>query len=132
MTDRPDIEGDLAHTPAVGLPPLLAVTTVEVKIYLGSPSARLVDILSSIHSAPALSSITFKYLKSSTVEDTPTSSIWVDIDKWLARLAMNVKTGRSLTAILMPRPEGNSKWEECLPKFTRAGGELRVETNVHS
>ena len=136
LTSPLDVERPLElmnpSPPTVHLPPLLALATIQVEIRSDLLSARLADILSSIHSAPDLSSIIFKYPKSTTVKDVPTSRTWIDVDKWLARLAMSVKTRRSLTVVLTTWPEGNSRWEEYLPEFMKAGGELRVEAGARS
>ena len=108
--------------PVVPLPPLPALTSIEVTIHSGSLSARLADPLSCIRSAPALPSITFKYSNATPVEDIPASRLWTDVDRWLTRLAMHVKTKRSLSLVLKPcQPGGNSKREECLPEFRKAG-----------
>lgn len=110
----------------VHLPPLPALTSVRLEIRSGALSPRLADILSCIRSVPALSSVTFKYPRLSGVEVIHASSPWIDVDKSLTRLAMEVKSKRSLVVVLTPWPEGNSSWEEYLPEFRRAGGELRV------
>ncbi|KAF9648587.1 hypothetical protein BDM02DRAFT_3115208 [Thelephora ganbajun] len=118
--------------PIVQLPPLSALTTMEVTIYPGFLSARLADFLPCIHSAPVLSSITFKYLKLTPPEDIPTSHLWNNVDKWLARLATHAKVKGGLTVVLALWPERNLKWEECLLEFRKAGGELKIETGTHS
>lgn len=132
LTSPPDLYSLMASVgtfpPVVPLPPLPVLTSIEVTIHSGSLSARLADLLSCIHSAPALSSITFKYPKATPVGDILASRLWIDVDRWLARLAMHVKTERNLTLVLKPWPEGNSEWEECLPEFRKAGGELNVIT----
>jgi hypothetical protein len=133
LTSPPDVYPyltSIAFPPLVHLPPLPALTTVEVKIYWGCLSARLADILSCIRSAPALSSIIFKYPRSTAPENIATSRAWVDVDRWLARLAIRAKAGRSLMVTLTPWPEGDSEWEleGYLPEFRKAGGELRVCT----
>jgi len=134
LTSPPDAYPSFApgdpHYPVVPLPPLLALVTMEVDIHLGSLSDRLADFLSCIRSAPALSSITFKYVKRFPVEDIPASGPWISVDKWLARLATDVRTKRSLTVVLTPWLEGNSQLEEWLPEFRKAGGELKVEKLV--
>ena len=136
LTSPPETEYPLELTnpfpPTVHLPPLPALATIQVEIRSGFLSDDLADVLSSIHSAPDLSSIIFKYPKSTTVKDVPTSRTWIDVDKWLARLATSVKTRRSLTVVQTTWPEGNSKWEEYLPEFMKAGGELRVEASARS
>ena len=47
------------YSAAVSLPPLFALATLHIEIFRSQPFARLAYILSSIHSAPALASITF-------------------------------------------------------------------------
>ena len=119
--------------PVAHLPPLPALTTMELKVHSGSPSARLVDFLSCIRSAPALSSITFKYPAWNAVEGIPAASCqWTDVDEWLARLATHVRGRRSLTVVMLLWLEGDSKWEERLPEFRKAGGQLRVDVGVPS
>ena len=103
---------------------------MELKVYPRSPSARLADILSCIRSAPTLSSITFRYPESTAAGDVPFPHQWVDVDEWLARLAVHVETKESLTVVILQWLKGSSKWEECLPKFRKAGGQLRVEVPV--
>ena len=60
------------------------------------------------------------------MEDLPTSAQWIGVDKSLARLAMEVKPKRDLVVILTPWLGGSLSWENYLPGFRRAGGELRV------
>jgi len=79
---------------------------MKLEIHLCALSPRLADILSCIRSVPALSSITFKYLKRTGVEDIPTSPEWVCVDKSLARLAVEVKAERSLV-VVTPWPKGH-------------------------
>ena len=114
------------YHPMVHLPPLPALTSVKLEIRSGTLSLRLVDILSCIRSVPALSSVAFKYPKMSGVEAIHASSQWINVDKSLARLAMEVKSKRGLVVVLTPWLEGNLSWEKYLPEFRRAGGELRV------
>ena len=80
--------------PAIDLPLLSALTTLEVTASLGSLTARLANFLSPIHSAPALSSVIFRDLYRSGTRDI--------VDNRLAQLAMQVKTKRSVTVV----PEG--------------------------
>lgn len=130
LTSLPDVYPPLAPVgafpPVDYLPPLPALTTMEITIRSGSLSARLADFLSCIRSTPALSSITFKYPRSTPAEDIPTSRRWIQVDNWLARLAMHVKAKRRLKVVLTPWPEGTPGWEECLPEFGKAGGVLNV------
>jgi len=79
-----------------------------------------------MHSAPALSSVVF------TSELWPSSGclpsgLWVDVDKWLVRMARQTKVEGGLTVILVQGPEDKPVWGGCLPEFKRAGGELRIE-----
>ena len=138
LTSLPDIFPRVARPtggfpPVVHLPPLPALTTMEFMIRSRSPSARLVDILSCIRSAPALSSITFKFLAWHVVGGIPTvPSQWTNVDKWLARLATHVAARRSLMVVILLRSKGDSRWEERLPEFRKAGGQLRVEVDTDS
>ena len=79
------------------LPPLPALTTVEVAVRLGYLTGHFPNFLSCIHSAPALSSVIFRYQYVTIIEDIPRSRVWVDVDNGLARLAMQVKNERSFT-----------------------------------
>ena len=134
LTSSPDIDlytGPVnVFPPMVHLPPLPALTSLKLEIRSVTLSSRLADIISCIRSVPALSSVTFKYPKMDGVEVIHTSSQWTDVDKSLTRLAMEVKSKRSLVVVLTPWPEGNSSWEEYLPEFQRVGGKLRVSSSA--
>ena len=111
----------------VHLPPLSALTRVDIQLYSEEVSGRLVALLSSIRSAPVLSSITFTFPVHPSALIYPPTGPWVGVDKWLARLASDC--GRSeggLTVMLKPWPEGNSNWEGYFPAFRMAGGQLTV------
>ncbi|KAF9652834.1 hypothetical protein BDM02DRAFT_3183185 [Thelephora ganbajun] len=127
----PPISPMTTFPPVARLPPLSALTTMEVRMHSDTLSARLADFLPCIHSAPALTSITFKYPKS-TPEDIPSSRIWNDMDKWLARLAMHAKAKRGLTVVLAVWSERNLKWEEFLLEFRKAGAVLLFFWNKQS
>ena len=94
----------MPYSPPAHLPPFRVLTTMEIETNSGPLSARLASFLSSILSAPALSSITFRYLGSNPREDIPVSSVWKDVDRYLARLAAQTKRDRSLTVVLVPWP----------------------------
>jgi len=134
LTSSPDLDPHIgpvnAFPPIVHLPPLPVITSVKLEIRSGTLSPRLADVLSCIRSVPALSSVTFKYPKMSGVEVIHASSQWIDVDESLTRLAMEVRSKRSLVVVLTPWPEGNSSWEVYLPEFRRAGGELRVSPDA--
>ena len=116
--------GPASSSPVLHLPPLPALITLEVRIDRSFISSRLVDTLSQIRSAPALRSIIFKYWGGTPLGTIPRSKPWIDVDKSLARLAVQVKTKKRLTVIL-----GCPQWEECLPEFRKAGGETKVIAN---
>ena len=113
--------------PTISLPPFPTITTVNIAIRAGEPFARLTYVLSRIHSAPALASIVF-----TSEEGWPTcgcfpSGLWVDVDEWLVRMAMQTKAKGGLTVTLVQEPEEEPVWSECLPKFRKVGGEVRIE-----
>ena len=134
--NSPDLHKPAGHSysfsPADQLPSFPALTTIEVKVHSGLLSAPLVSLLSRIRSAPALSSITFEYPESTRAVEDVLSVLWVDVDKWLAWLATSAKSEGGLTVVLPPWPEENSSVEGCLPKFRKAGGELRVDVGISS
>ena len=111
------------------LPPFPALTTVNVELFAGRPSARLAYILSRIHSAPTLASIVF------TLEEWPSGGclppgLWNEVDEWLARMVVQTEVEGSLTVILEQRPEDEPVLEECLPEFRKAGGEVRIKVTA--
>ena len=108
------------------LPPLPILATIEIEIFDPPPTDRIATFL-SILSAPALSSITFRYNYLDIRTDIVSDAVWKDVDKCLARLAAHAKRDGSLTVVLAPWPAGYSVSEECLPEFRKAGGELKVE-----
>jgi hypothetical protein len=53
------------------------------------------------------------------------------VDKWLARTTLQTEVKGSLTVVLAQKPEeGPGFWEGSLPEFRKAGGELRIETEI--
>ena len=56
------------------------------------------------------------------------SGPWVDVDKWLARMAMQTKVKGSLTVILAQWSEDKPSQERYFPEFRKVGGKLRVGT----
>lgn len=113
-------------TPANNLPPLPALATIEIEVCLETLSPSIADFVRCIQSAQSLSLVTFKYIGSTPAMDTHNSSSWFKVDEWLAMLATSLKKNGNLTVVLTPWPERNSKWEEYLPEFRKAGGELKV------
>ena len=121
--------------PDVHLPPLPTLTTVRVKLLSSAVSRCMAHILSSIHSAPALSSVAFTLPAGHGGGVFPHfhNSNCIEVDKWLARLTSERdRAGEGLTVVLTPWPEGNSDWEGYFPGFRRAGGELKVDAGIHS
>jgi len=120
----------MLHTPLpeVHLPPLPALARVDIQLYSEGVSGRLVDLLSSIHSAPVLSPVTFKFPVRFRASGFPPPGCWVDMDNWLARLASDrSRTEGGLIVMLKPWPDGNSNWEGYFPEFRMAGGQIAIE-----
>jgi len=114
--------------PGAHLPALSALTEVEIQLYSEEVSCRLAALLSSVHSAPALSSVTFASPIQISALTFPSSGPWVSVDKWLARLAgKRDRTEAGLVVVLIPWSEGNTNWEGYFPEFSMAGGQLTVE-----
>jgi len=90
---------------------------------------RLIAILSSISSAPALGSVTIGHDMWSDINQ-PFQVQWVDMDRWLARVAQQARVQGGLSVTLKWWPKGKPVWEGFLRDFRRAGG--RVKTDVHS
>ena len=110
----------------MSLPPFPVIATLNIDLREGDPFPRLAYILSCIRSAPALASVVF------TSDEWPTggcfpSGLWVDMDKWLARMATQTKAKGGLTVILAQQPGDEPVWEGCLPEFRNAGGKVRTE-----
>jgi len=94
------------------------------------PSPRLFTILSSIYSAPALGSITFRHKIWSNIGQSSFQGAWADMDRWLTRMAWRARVQGGLSVILKSWPKGKPVWEGFLRNFRRAGGQ--VKTDVHS
>jgi len=82
-------------------------------------------LFNSINSAPVLASVTltagnWRFGRNSTSEGP-----WVDVDKWLARMALQTEVKGGLTATLAHWPV----WKEYLPEFRKAGGKLKTGGN---
>ena len=111
-----------AFPPVLHLPRLPALTTVKVRSGPNPISPRLADFLSCIHSAPVLSSITFKPEDPFPLKADPNP--WIEVDNWLTQLVAQVKDERKLTVVL-----GDPEWEEYLPEFRKAGGEVKMASD---
>ena len=113
-------------SPSIDLPPLLALTSLQIRLYTCSPSRRLTKILSSIPSAPALTSIAFEYGGWGGIPRAVDLSTWADADKFLARIAKGVNAKGGLVLTLKPWPSDQMVWEWFLPQFREAGGKIRT------
>ena len=77
--------------PVVSLPPLLALTTMKILLCSDEPFARLAYILSSIHTALALVSVTLTSQKSPPTGTGPQvrGLMWISGWRgWLCRLRL--------------------------------------------
>ena len=120
--DLPDtlVEG---IPPPIHLPPLPALTTLVIYHYEDHPSPHLTNILCSIGSAPVLTSIAIENTDWIYIEHLPLADLWVDVDRWLSRIAKHagVKGGLPLTLRRW------SVWEGFLPEFRESGGKIKPE-----
>ena len=110
--------------PAVLLPPLPALTALRIGLCSGGPFPRLAYILSSIHSTPALTSITFTFDRWWHGEHFPSSDPWVEVDKWLAKMALQTEVKRSLTVKLAQQQEDGRPWKNISPSSGRLEANL--------
>jgi len=106
---------------------LPALATLGVELCEDYPSLRLTDILCSILSAPALTSITVGSDKWD-VNEYPPSASWVGVDRWLAQIVKHAEVKGGVPLTLRQWPEGKSVWEGFLPEFRKAGGEIKTDT----
>ena len=115
------------QTPFIDLPssPVLTSIRVLLCIFGGEPSGRIVNILSSISSTPALAFVDIQCGNDNACEPTP-SDEWDDLDKWLARVAQHITAERSLALTLRRWLFSESSWEALLPRFREAGGKIKT------
>ena len=75
------------------------LTTLAIEIDAVDPSPHLTNILFSIDSAPALSSITIEHVDWKSTKHLCLGAAWVGVDRWLSRIAKHTKAtgGLSLT-----------------------------------
>ena len=112
--------------PPIHLPPLFALTTLVISLCTHSPSPHLTNILRSIGSAPALTSVTIDISDYIFAEHFPS---WVDVDRLLSRIAKQTKVMGGLLLTLRRWPEGKSVSEGFLPEFRESGGKIKVIDN---
>jgi len=84
------------------------------------------NVLCSIGSAPALTSIVIDHSNWELIEDLFFEDMWVDLDRWLSRIARRTEATGGLTLTLRGWPEGKPIWEGFLPEF-RESGQIKVE-----
>lgn len=116
------------------LPTLSTLATLKIDICSVEISDRLEYLLSSIQSAPVLSSVTFAIRGSLPWLALPTPDQWVGVDKWLIQLAGERDKAKGGLEVMLSRwPRGNTNWEGYFPEFREAGGRLTVEfVGAHS
>jgi len=110
----------------IHLPPLPALTTLVIELHLSGLLPHFANTLCSIGSAPALESIVIDYPNWGHIDGIFSEDPWVDLDRWLSRIARHAEVAGGLTLTLRRWPEGKSIWEGFLPKF-RESGEIKVE-----
>jgi len=126
MTYLPDTSNNWIPPP-IHLPPLPALTTLVIDLRVFNPSPRLTNILCSIDSAPALTSIIVEPPNRIIAGRLPSASSWVDVDRWLSRIAKHTKVVGGLSLTLRRWPEGKSVWKGFLPEFRESGGKIKAE-----
>ena len=125
MTDLPDSSADAVPS-IIHIPSLPALTTLVINLHLSGFLPHLMNVLCSIGSAPALTSIAIDHYNWELIEDLFFEDSWVDLDRWLSRIARHAEAMGGLTLTLRGWPEGKSIWEGFLPEF-RESGEIKVE-----
>ena len=122
MTDLPDLSAGEA-LPPIHLLSFPALTTLAVYVYIDRPSPRLKNILGSIGSAPALTSIVIESRGWASFDYLPLADLWVDVDRWLSRISRHDKVEGSLLLTLRPW----TVWEGFFPEFRESGGKIKVD-----
>jgi hypothetical protein len=126
VTDVPDYSTKTTPPP-IHLPSLPALTTLIIDLSNYNPSPHLTNILCSICSAPALISIVIEYDDWDFIENPPVEDPWVDVDRWLSRIAKHAKVKGDLALTLAQWPEDMSVWDGFLPEFRESGGQIKVD-----
>jgi len=124
MTNLPDVSAGEA-LPPIHLPSFPALTTLIIYIYVDHPSPRLTNILCSIGSAPALTSIFIEYSDWIFLDHLPLADRWVDVDRWLSQIAKHAKVEGGLPLTLRRW----TVWEGFLPEFRESGGRIQVDNS---
>jgi hypothetical protein len=76
-----------------------------------------------------LASITFRSEEGWFRKHVPFLGPWVDVDKWLARMALQTdsEVRGNLMVVIVQLPEDGPVLEGCFPEFRMAGGEVKIE-----
>jgi len=122
MTDLPDLSVGEA-LPPIHLLSLPALTTLAVYVYIDRPSPHLENILRSIGSAPALTSIVIESKGWASFDYLPLMDLWADMDRWLSRISRHAKVEGGLLLTLRQW----MVWEGFFPEFRESGGKIKVD-----
>jgi hypothetical protein len=128
VTDLPDYSAEGIPSP-IHLPSLPALTTLVIHLSGYGPSLYLTNVLCSIGSASALTSIFIEHRNWNRIEN-PLEGHWVDVDRWLSRIAKRAKVNGGLTLTLKNWPEGKSVWEGFFLEFMESGGGTWVDRSM--
>jgi len=129
MTHLPDASTNRIP-PLIPLPPLPALTTLVIDLRFYYPLPHLTNTLCSIDSAPALSSIAIKHTDWERMGHLCLGDQWVDVDRWLSRMAKQNKVTGGLSLTLGRWPKGKPVWEGFLPEFRESAGQIKVDNSM--
>ena len=73
-----------------------------------------------------LTSIAIEYGDWKYIGHLPSDDQWIDVDRWLSRVAKHAEVIGGLQLTLRQWPEGRPVWEGFLPEFRKSGGEIKV------
>jgi len=116
--------------PPIDIPSLTALTILSIEFCMVNPSPRLTSILCHIPSIPMSTSITMGHAawpNSDTDTEHAFQGRWVEIDRWLARLARHARVQGGLSVTFVRWPRGQSIWEGFLLEFRKAGGGFKMD-----
>ena len=115
-------------TSLINLPSFPVLTSPQVHLYEGEHSRRIINVLSSISSAPALASIDIQYWGYDA--DRPTFlDMWNDLDGWLAQVARHTAVERGLVLRMRRWTFTELSWEPLLLRFVEDGGEIKAHAD---
>ena len=114
-----DLFGGESTSHPIDLPQFPALTSLRISFPNITPSAELIDILSSISSSPVLAFITLEWLWPFSFESN-LQNYWDHLDGFLSQMAKNT-TVRGGLVLTFARWQGGSAPEVLLPKFRKVG-----------